>query len=73
MLHFGTQESHNRSPFGNQNGAQNGSKTTSYQKVKIELSLQPELDLEGCEGYKISQFGMPCGRAAEGLVLDGVP
>ena len=46
---------------------------TSSQKVKIELSLQPELDLEGCEGYKISQFGVPFGRAAEGLVLDGVP
>ena len=41
-------------PFGLpkhlQNEAQKGSKDTSYQKVKIELSLQPELDPEGCGG-----------------------
>ena len=60
-------------PKNLQHETQKGAKDTSYQKVKIELSLQPELDLEGCEGYKISQFGVPCGRAAEGLVLDGVP
>ncbi len=29
---------------------QKGAKDTSYQKVKIELSLQPELDPEGCGG-----------------------
>ena len=60
-------------PFGLPNETQNGDKVISYQKVKIELSLQPELDLEGREGCRISQFGVPCGRAAEGLLLDGVP
>ena len=40
-----------------QNETQKGAKDTSYQKVKIELSLQPELDPEGCEGNKIRQFG----------------
>ena len=41
-------------PFGLpkhlQNETQKGAKDTSYQKVKIELSLQPELDPEGCGG-----------------------
>ena len=41
--------------------------------MKIELSLQPELDPEGCEGCKISQIGVPCGKAADELVLDDVP
>ena len=33
-----------------QKETQKGAKDTSYQKVKIELSLQPELDPEGCGG-----------------------
>ena len=41
-------------PFGLpkhlQNETQKGAKDTSYQKVKIELSLQPELDPEGRGG-----------------------
>ena len=60
-------------PFGVPNWTQHGVKATSYQKVKIELLLQPKLTLDGCEGYKISQIGVPCGKSADELVLDGAP
>ena len=47
-------------PFGVpkhlQNETQKGAKDTSYQKVKIELSLQPELDPEGCGGAENHHF-----------------
>ena len=49
-------------PFGLpkhlQNESQKGAKDTAYQKVKIELSLQPELDPEGCEGAENHNFSM---------------
>ena len=47
-------------PFGLpkhlQNETQKGAKDTSYQKVEIELSLQPELDPEGCGGAENHHF-----------------
>ena len=42
--------------LASQNESQKGAKDTSYQKVKIELSLQPELDPEGCEGAENRHF-----------------
>ena len=42
-FHLGSQNTFKMRP-------KRGAKDTSYQKVKIELSLQPELDPEGCGG-----------------------
>ena len=45
-------------PLGSQKTSKmkQGAKDTSYQKVKIELSLQPELDPEGCGGVENHHF-----------------